>query len=187
MVRQEAKTALSRQHVTFPSHKDSLAITNVLPIQGLFCGDIMNPYKNIVLPSGEVRGEHRVVMEEHLGRRLSSNEVVHHKNGNQKDNRLSNLELMSRSDHAKSHVTKEQIARMRTIGVLGAPSRGVLSGMSKLSEMQVLEMRKRFVDGERVFEIAKDYPVCYVTVRLIVHDKRWKHLTLSAEMKIKEK
>ena len=39
MVSQNTITAHHRQHVTLPSHKDRLAITGVLPIAGLFCGD----------------------------------------------------------------------------------------------------------------------------------------------------
>ena len=46
---------------------------------------------------------HRMVMEKHLGRKLLSTEIVHHIDGNIHNNEISNLTIMTLSEHTTLH------------------------------------------------------------------------------------
>lgn len=62
----------------------------------------MKYYKTVWVNGKQIR-THRYVMQKHLGRELRSNEIVHHIDGNKANNDISNLEIVSRSEHIKMH------------------------------------------------------------------------------------
>ena len=57
----------------------------------------------IIYRDGKRRVEHRIIMEDMLGRSLTSNEVVHHRDGNRSNNSPDNLQLMTQSQHTKTN------------------------------------------------------------------------------------
>lgn len=66
-----------------------------------------NGYK--VLYDGEGKGikEHIKIIQEKIGRKLNTDEHVHHINEIRDDNRIENLKLMTKSEHSRLHRLKE--------------------------------------------------------------------------------
>lgn len=65
----------------------------------------------IVCRDGSTEYFYRAVMAAHLGRDLLPGEQVHHRNGDQSDDRIENLELMDIRDHSRLHNPAANAAR----------------------------------------------------------------------------
>lgn len=103
---------LGKKHTEHSRHKISCSLKGKTSgnKNGRWCGDKRLNYHGYVLirkpshPLSDCNGwvrEHRLVMEEHLGRLLQRHENIHHINGNKADNRLDNLVVCSNSEHRR--------------------------------------------------------------------------------------
>lgn len=132
----------------------------------------MRQYYKAIKVNGKKKDEHRHLMEQHLGRKLSSKEVVHHKNGNKLNNDLSNLEVMSLSDHSRMHMkgykpSPETIEKMR---ICGKNSKG----NHKLSREQAIRAKEMVAMGFSRAAVARVYKIDRTSISRIVSGKGYK-------------
>ncbi len=66
---------------------------------------MVNKYKKLSI-NGRKIDEHRYIIEQHLDRKLDRNELVHHIDGNKRNNELYNLELIPIREHVKKHIAQ---------------------------------------------------------------------------------
>jgi hypothetical protein len=125
----------------------------------------MYKYRRIRLSGKSTKDEHRIIMEQHLGRKLCKDEVIHHINGNGKDNRIENLQLMTRSGHTKLHFPNgrpptEETKRLLSDKYAGKPR----VGLAKYSKHQVEEWKLLRNRGVGLRQIARQFGIPHTTI-----------------------
>lgn len=73
------------------------------------------------------------------------------------------------------HITEEHKQKLHNL------YKGENSLTAKLTKEQVIEIRLRFLKGEKQFMIQEDYPVTRQTIYDIVRNRRWKHIPNTIE------
>jgi hypothetical protein len=105
----------------------------------------MKYYKTVWINGKQIR-THRYVMESYLGRKLKSNEIVHHKDENIFNNDISNLEIVSRSQHLKMHPEVRE--------------KSILKNTLKVNDFEIIEMYKT----QSIESIARHFEIAVMTV-----------------------
>lgn len=117
------------------------------------------------------RQKGRKIMERALGRKLSRYEAVHHKDRNIKNNDISNLQLMSLSEHSSYHMSGRTLSKA-TKRKLQRQSQKRRPG-AKLLSSDILTIRKMLKDGIKQGLIAFIFGVYRQTINEINCGRSW--------------
>lgn len=133
-------------------------------------------YKRIRVSRTQTVDEHRLVMAEKLGRALTSEEIVHHRNENKRDNEPDNLELTNRPEHARTHLIgthrSEETKRRISVAMKGK----ALPHWAVLSDEKVRAIREMRSSGVGPSATALAFDVHKCTVIDIAKGRRYGHV-----------
>lgn len=120
---------------------------------------------------------HRWLMEQALGRKLNSDEIVHHRNENKMDNDVGDLKIMTRSEHAKLH-SKPPYFPDRVCELNRERMRDNKPLNRKLTDEDARYIKEHYIPKDKEFGargLSRKYNVCHQTIIRIVNGERYKN------------
>ena len=109
---------------------------------------------------------HRLLLEAFVGPPPSPAHQCNHKDGNKLNNTLTNLEWVT---------PKENIQHMLSMGLRNEPA-GENHALAKVTDKDVMEIRRRYALGHRHGDLAKEFGLAPGHVMDIARGVKWKHL-----------
>jgi len=148
-------------------------------VQGATAGRILKPikqsdgYLRVALCRDGKRKQvpvHRLVLEGHVGSAPSPKHEGNHKSGVRDDNRVENLEWVTRSEN---HKHAYRVLARDPVCVLGEAH-----GLAKLTARKVCQIRELYASGNYTQrELGEMFGVHQVTIGRIVRRETWKHVS----------
>lgn len=110
---------------------------------------------------------HRLVASAFIGE-IPTGYDVNHKNGIKTDNRVDNLEIVTKQRNSKHAV------EMGMLKVVGSEN-----PMAKLNESAVIDIKQRLFTGQSNASIARIYGVSGSAITMIKNNRTWKHVQIN--------
>ncbi len=165
-----SKNILTEEKENFDLEKYIAIYPGVKSLIGIYVQSKLDKPRIILivrLTSGktQTRSYPRAIMELYLGRILNyPEETVDHIDSNPMNNRIENLQILSRSENIKKQ-HREGLAFKPPKGVaLNIDTNGSKNGMSKISEEDVLRYRREYTSGRSKKAIVDE---CGLSIRTV--------------------
>ena len=105
---------------------------------------------------------HRLVVEKELGRKLTSEEVVHHKDGVKQNNNFSNLEVTTYREHVFFHKKRGKIYNCE---ICGKENKGIHTRINRFCSRKCTglgQRKKKDISDEEIISLLKEKTIAEV-------------------------
>jgi hypothetical protein len=109
---------------------------------------------------------HKMVADHFIGEKFDKKLLIRHLDDNKLNNKVSNLCYGTTLDNASD----------RKLNNKYNPPTGEKHANSKLSELEVIDIKKRLLKGETTYKLSKEYNVARTNIDAIKHGKTWKNI-----------